>query len=379
MKVLILYAKVGNGHLKASEAIRDKLVERFPDAEIFFEDGLESSGALTNKLIIKGYAGLVKHMPDMYGKLYATTDSQKRSMIEDAYKVINKYLTIRLKRMLRKISPDVIVSTHPFITRMCAYLKKKKKTNAKLLSLVTDYGIHNMWVNDEKNIDCICVATEEMKYDCMEEYGIDNSKVFVTGIPVSDKFLTEYDKKEMLKELDLKENLPVFLFFAGGGLGLGDSEKILTELLQSKKEFQIVVVSGKNEKQKARFEEIVEEYSRRVVILGYTNRVPELMNIATAVITKPGGLTSTECLVMKKPMVIINPIPGQEEQNASYFVNNGTALEIYESDKISHIVNIIVEKKERLKQMEDMCENLRHPNASDEIVNLVNKLYNEKI
>jgi len=376
MKILILYAKVGNGHLKASEAIRDEINKRFPEAEIFFEDGLEYSGALTNKMIIKGYANLVKFTPDMYGKLYYSTDTQKRSVVDEAYKIVNRYLTIRLKRMLRKINPDVIISAHPFVTRMCAYLKRKGKTNASLITNLTDYGVHNMWVEGVKNIDKICVATEEMKKDCVEEYNINPEKVEVTGIPVSERFLKPMDKNVMLNELGL-EDKTTFLFFAGGGLGLGDSQEILSDFLNSNEDFQMIVVAGKNQKQKEKFEKMAEGNNKKIVILGYTDKVPELMNIATVVITKPGGLTSTECLVMRKPMVIINPIPGQEEQNAIYFVNNGTAVIMNEAEKISHIIDIIVNKKRRLEQMKEMCEVLRKPNAATQIANLANRLYNE--
>ena len=373
MKVLILYAKVGNGHLKASEAIRDEIKSKYPDCPVFFEDGLEYSGALTNKMIIKGYKNLVKYMPGTYGKMYYSSDTKERSMIDEAYKIINRYLTIRLKKMIRQTAPDVIISTHPFITRMCSYLRRKKKTPARLMTILTDYGVHNMWVDNSEYIDKICVATNEMKEDCIEEYDLKPDKVEVTGIPCSERFLKPLNKEETLNELGLKDKI-TFLFFAGGGLGLGDSQDIFEDMLKSKKDFQLVVVSGKNEKQKERFERMAKDYDRKVVILGYTDKVPELMNIATAVITKPGGLTSTECLVMRKPMLIINPIPGQEEQNAVYFSNNGTALIINEATKLSHVIEIIVNKPKRVEQMKEMCNDLRKPNAASQVASIAKRL-----
>ena len=373
MKVLILYAKVGNGHLKASEAIRDEIKSKYPDCTVFFEDGLEYSGALTNKMIIKGYKNLVKYMPGTYVKMYYSSDTKERSMIDEAYKIINRYLTIRLKKMIRQTAPDVIISTHPFITRMCSYLRRKKKTPARLMTILTDYGVHNMWVDNSEYIDKICVATNEMKEDCIEEYDLKPDKVEVTGIPCSERFLKPLNKEETLNELGLKDKI-TFLFFAGGGLGLGDSQDIFEDMLKSKKDFQLVVVSGKNEKQKERFERMAKDYDRKVVILGYTDKVPELMNIATAVITKPGGLTSTECLVMRKPMLIINPIPGQEEQNAVYFSNNGTALIINEATKLSHVIEIIVNKPKRVEQMKEMCNDLRKPNAASQVASIAKRL-----
>lgn len=374
MKVIIFYAKVGNGHLKAAEAIRDEFLKKYPDAEVIFVDGLENSGALTNKMIIKGYSNLVKHMPDMYGRLYYSTDNNNsKSMVDEAYKIVNRYLTIRLKKILRLYKPDVIISAHPFITRMCSYLKKKKKTGAKLLTILTDYGVHNMWVVNDENIDKVCVATEEMKTDCVNEYGLPEDKVSVTGIPCSDRFLKQMDKQEILASFGLSDTT-TFLFFAGGGLGLGDSEEMVKELLCSKEEFQLIIVSGKNQKQKEKFEEMVKMSNKKIVVLGYTDKVPELMAIATVVITKPGGLTSTECLVMRKPMVIVNPIPGQEDQNAIFFANNGTALLLNEATKLSHIINIVVNKPRRVEQMKEMCDVLRKPNAATQIVNIASRL-----
>lgn len=375
MRILILYAKVGNGHLKAAEAIYEEIKRKHPNATIYYEDGLESSSAMTNKLIVKGYAGLVKHMPEMYGKLYYSSDTQSKSMVDEAYKIVNRYLTIRLKKMLRKYSPDVIISVHPFITRMCSYLKKKGKTKAALMTVVTDYSIHNMWVINDAYIDKICVATNEMKQDCIEEYNIPETKVEVTGIPCNERFLKSLDKQSILNEFGLKDKT-TFLFFAGGGLGLGDSQEILQQLLASKEDFQLIVVSGKNEKQKEKFEEMKSNYSKDVCILGYTDKVPELMTTATVVITKPGGLTSTECLVMRKPMIVINPIPGQEEQNAVYFSNNGTALILNDAERLSHIIDIVVNKPKRIEQMKEMCSTLRKPNAAQQIVSIANRLAN---
>ena len=233
-----------------------------------------------------------------------------------------------------------------------------------------------MWLEENKYIDKFMVATSEMKGDCVREYDVDESKIVVTGIPVSPKFSVSYDKAAILNELGLVDNKTTLLFFAGGGLGLGKSEGIFEELVSSNYDFQIIAVTGKNEKQKARFEKIAASSYRNVAVLGYTNRVPELMYASDFVITKPGGLTSTECLAMKRPMIIINPIPGQEEQNSIYFTNNGTALRTYKNEPIEHVLDIAVNNKKRVEQMIEMCGVIGKPNSSKDIANEVIKLYN---
>lgn len=378
MKVLLLYAKVGNGHLKAAESIKSALESLEPNIEIDYEDGLEYSSALTNKLIVKGYASLARSAPKLYGTMYTRSDKESINTVGEINKMVNKALTIRLKKMLRKKKPDIIVSTHPFVSHMCAYLKRKGKTNAKIVSIVTDYGIHNMWLEENKYIDRLMVATSEMKSDCIRRYNVPEEKIIVTGIPVSPRFSMEYNKEEILSKLGLEMGKTTLLFFAGGGLGLGKSEGIFAELINSRYDFQIIVVTGKNEKQKTRFSNLASKCNKNIVVLGYTDKVPELMAASDFVITKPGGLTSTECLAMKKPMIIINPIPGQEEQNSIYFTNNGTALRTYKNEPIEHVLDIAVNNKQRVKQLEEMCAVIGKPNSSLDVAHEIIKLYKEE-
>ncbi len=377
MKVLLLYAKVGNGHLKAAESIRDTLKEIDDKIEIDYEDGLEYASYLTNKLIIKGYASLARSMPKVYGTMYTSSDTQDASTVREINKMVNKALTIRLKKMLRLKKPDIIISTHPFVSHMCGYLKRKGKTDAKIISVLTDYGIHNMWLEENKYIDKFMVATDEMKNDCVREYDVPEEKIVVSGIPISKKFSENFNKSEILTGLGLSCNKTTLLFFAGGGLGLGKSEGIFEELVGSSYDFQLVVITGKNEKQKERFEQIAFKANKNITVLGYTDKVPEIMSACDFVITKPGGLTSTECLAMCKPMIIINPIPGQEEQNSIYFTNNGTALRTYKNEPIDHVLDIAINNKVRVQQMIEMCKIIGKPNSSRTIANETIKLYKE--
>lgn len=376
MKVLMLYAKVGNGHLKAAESIKKALEDIDKNIQIDYEDGLEYSSQLTNKLIVKGYASLARNIPKLYGTMYTRSDKQDLNTVGEINKMVNKALTIRLKKMLRVKNPDVIISTHPFVSHMCAYLKKKRKTTAKIVSVMTDYSIHNMWLEGKEYIDKFMVATQEMKNDCIREYDVPEEKIVVSGIPVSTRFTEEFNKEEILNGLNLLSNKTTLLFFAGGGLGLGKSEGIFQELVESKYDFQLIAVTGKNEKQKKRFQKIANDSDKNITVLGYTDKVPEIMSVSDFVITKPGGLTSTECLAMKKPMIIINPIPGQEEQNSIYFTNNGTALRTYKNEPIEHVLDIAVNNKRRVEQMVEMCGYIGKPNSSATVAKEVMKLYN---
>ena len=374
LKILILYAKVGNGHYKAAEIIKNKLQKKYPDATIYFKDGLKQSSHLANLITVKGWQNISKYIPEIYGTIYSSSDTPDKGALESAYKLINKYLTIRIKRMLRELEPDVIFSTFHFATRMCAFLKKKKKTNAKIVSLITDYAPHNMWVADSQYIDKILVATDEMKENCVKKYGVQESKILVTGIPADERFFGKMDKAKILDEFGLDELSPIFLFFPGGGQGLGNSTETLKQLLRCKMQYQLVVIAGKNERLKVEFEEIAKEDARNIRVLGFTDKVPELMYVSEIVISKPGGLTTTECLISKKPMVIINVLPGQEEQNTTYMCNNGAAIRA-DDGELESVIKLLLEKPLRVQQMKEMCEVLRKPNAAEDIVDCLVEMY----
>lgn len=375
MKVLILYAKIGSGHLKAAEAIKEILEKNYNDITIVFKDGMEASKekSISNKFIIKSYLNITKYTPDIWGNIYNSSDKMDKTALKEMYDIINKTTIVRLKKIFKEEEPDIIISTHPFVTKMVAYLKEKRKIDTKFVTVVTDYGIHAMWIDEFKYIDKIFVATEKMKLDAIN-CGVDNEKIEVTGIPISGKFNIKHEKSNVLKNLNLDQNKKTFLFFAGGGLGVGKSKGIFKELLKEASDIQIIVVAGKNKKQKLIFDKIARRYNHNVKILGYVENVPELMSASDLVITKPGGLTSTECMIMKKPMIIINPIPGQEEMNAEYFTNNGAALWVHDKRQLKDMLYIIKNNPLRLKQMEEMCKELSTPYAADKIVTSIYKL-----
>lgn len=369
MKVLILYAKIGNGHFKAAEAIKQALEDKYKNVEIFFEDGLEYTSPATNKVIINSYQTLIRHNPELWGTIYQKADTKEKRAVSEINKTVNKMLTIRLKKMLRKIKPDVIVCTHPFISYMCAYLKRKKKTDSKLITVITDYATHCMWMEEHKQIDKFIVASLEVKKDLIE-FGIEKTKILDTGIPISPNFLKTYNKQQMLNKFGFEDKF-TFLFFAGGGLGLGRSSEVFESLLKSDKDFQVIAVTGKNEKQKIEFEEIMKRYNKKGHVIGYTNEVPALMNMADIVITKPGGITSSECLAMVKPILIINPIPGQEALNTLFFLNNGVAMKASDTEPILHVVDIIFEKPIRIEQMKEMCRILNKKNSAYDAAEII--------
>ena len=211
--------------------------------------------------------------------------------------------------------------------------------------------------------------------DYLISKNISQSKIFVTGIPISSRFLKTYDKKEILNEFNLEENKKTILFFAGGEFGLGKNRtlQIFEDLIKNFENIQVIAIAGKNEKMKLHFESIVKEYNREknVRVLEYTNKVPELMAISDLVISKPGGLTTSESLASNLPMIIINPIPGQEEENAEFLESKGTGIWIRKNDSPYEIFKDLFSNTTKLDNLKNNTKILAKKHSTEDICKIL--------
>lgn len=367
-KILIFYGSYGGGHLSAAKAINSYLEQKYEkDVEVKMVDCIEYINKYINKVSTEAYKELAKKAPWAWKRIYKQSQNGALSHISTT---TNKLMSTKLNTLLQEFKPDLVVSTHPFATQMCAYLKKKEKIDCKLATILTDYHIHPQWLVLSQYNNYFFVSNETMKIDMVKE-GIPEEKIFVTGIPVSERFLQEFDVDEIHKEFGLNPQKPTVLFFAGGEFGLGRNTTfmVLKALIRMYKELQVVAISGRNKKMNKKFNDLVESTNSgdRIKILEFTDKVPELMNISIGVITKPGGLTITECLVSKLPIVVINPIPGQEEENAEFLVNNNVAIWIKPEDKIARTLKYLSRNIEQLKLMSETAAKLSKPNATEDI------------
>lgn len=353
MKIIIFYASYGGGHLNAAKSIENYLQTNYPNFEIELIDCMKYVNIGIEKITTTAYKEITKKMPWAWGKLYA--DSQKGILAHISSRT-NKLFAIKLLKLLREKKPDIIISTHFFGSQMCSYLKRKGKITSKLATILTDFAPHGQWLIGSDNIDYYFVAHHGMKNYLISQ-NISEEKVFVTGIPISNRFLLNFNKQEILDNFNLPENKKNILFFGGGEFGLGKTRtvEIFESLIKNSTNYSIIAVAGKNEKMKQQFQNIVEKYQKQenIRVLGFTNQVPELMHISEFVVTKPGGLTTSESLACNLPMVIINPLPGQEEENAKLLVKNGIAIWIKKDDNpkeifekfLAHPENLIIMKK----------------------------------
>ncbi len=373
MNILIFYASYGGGHLNAAKSINEYLQKNYNDLHVELIDCMKYINKTIEKVTTKAYTEMAKKAPWAWGRIYS--DAQKGPLAHITSRS-NKFMAIKLLKLLREKQPDLIISTHPFGSQMCSYLKRKGKIHAKIATIMTDFAPHDQWLVGSDFTDYYFVAHDNMKKYLMDK-GISSKNIFVTGIPLSNRFLKSYDKKEILKELNLEIDKKTILFFGGGEFGLGKTRtiEIFENFVKYCTDMQIIAIAGKNEKMKHAFDNIVSKYDRKnnIIVFEYTSQVPEFMSISDLVVTKPGGLTTTESLASELPMVIINPIPGQEEENAKFLVENGIAIWIKKEDNVQEVLENLFLNPETLENMKQNTKKLAKLHSTQEICEILLK------
>jgi processive 1,2-diacylglycerol beta-glucosyltransferase len=236
--------------------------------------------------------------------------------------------------------------------------------------VLTDYAPHEIWFGSKDAVDLFFVAHDRMRAEMIRR-GIEPDKIHVTGIPVSARFQKDYSKDALCGALGFSPDKPTVLYFPGGEYGLSSGIKNFVNLLNLDMELQIIAITGRNKRLRTNFERLAAKAGKKTCVLGYTDRVAEFMKLADVVVAKPGGLTTTECIVSNVPMVAVSPIPGQEEQNAGYLVNSGQGLWAHKDENPAELVKELLESPLRIGQIKAMQKDRARPNAAEDICRIL--------
>jgi len=324
MRILIATVTAGAGHLQAAAALEEAWRTVQPRDLVRRLDVLEFTPRLYRRMYVEGYVKLVAHAPELWGLVFSKTDNpvlvRKLTRLRRA---LAKVTATRFTREVRRFQPDAVLCTHymplEIFGRLKAKAAKRRQAPPFIVSIVTDFEAHALWM--EPGVDLYCVAAEETKARLVAR-GAAPANVAVTGIPVAQKFSGPIDVAAVRKRMGLRDDLPVLLVLSGG-FGMGPVTEILGELNKLAQPVQIVVVCGRNEE--LRRELAVLDRRHPTHVLGFVTHMHELMAAADLVITKPGGLTTSEALAMGKPIFVLNPIPGQEAANSDFLLEHGAA------------------------------------------------------
>ena len=199
-KILILYAAYGGGHLSAAKSIKEYIYNNFENVETNIVDCIKYINKALDKITTGAYKEMAKKAPWAWKQVYYHSEKGALSKISST---TNKVISRKLKNLFEEYSPDLVISTHPFGTQMTSYLKRKGKINCKLATILTDFAPHDQWLVGNEYCDYFFVSNNSMKTSLVNDFKIPDEKVFVTGIPLSSKFSSNFDKDEIYKMFNL--------------------------------------------------------------------------------------------------------------------------------------------------------------------------------
>lgn len=386
-KILIMSASTGGGHNRAARAIKEELESRTIDnmsIECEIVDSLKLVNNTMDKVISRGYEKSAIYTPKAYGSVYRFSETSLASKNEFKGNPLTSLMARKFKKLLDDSKPDLIIGTHPFPMIALSTLKKhndlysltlgdsfhKNKVDIPpMISVLTDYTSHSTWIQNE--IDYYIVGHEYVKELLVYE-GVHSEKVKAFGIPVEKSFLHHRDRETVLNEFGLSsDKLTVLLM--GGSFGAGNIKETLEELLTVDRDFQILVITGRNEHLKDKISKMLEStpHNKNICLLGYTNKMNDILASIDVLISKPGGLTTTEALLNDVPMIVPYFIPGQEEENLDFLTNCGAALRTTKKYSLPVLLKVLIDDPSRLNMLRKNIKSIRKFNSAVNISNLV--------
>ncbi len=365
-RVLILSASAGAGHLRAAEALKFAFTNLNAAGEIRHVDTLDYTNKIFRHLYSQTYLEMVKSAPEMLGWLYDYLDQPWKK--ERRRLALDRLNTRPFIKLLKQYRPDITVCTHFLPAEIISWLKAKDRIARPPAIVVTDLDIHAMWLCH--NYERYFVPLEETRVH-LEKLGIPATKISVTGIPIDPVFAQKKNKAEMRRKHDLGPDRTTILVSAGG-FGVDSLEHVITSLMELKHEAQVVAIAGRNEELRTRLTSAVNNAKKNsrvaVKIIGYTTEMDEYMSASDLILGKPGGLTTSEALAKGLVLVIVNPIPGQEERNSDHLLEEGVAIRCNNLPALAYKIDGLLDDQKRLDQMRRNVRRLAKPNAASEIV-----------
>lgn len=361
-KIMIMTASVGCGHDRVAKVIEKQLLDKHENIEIKIVDFIDIFPPTMGQFIKGAYLKMVDKAPNWYNLLYKlTAKSGQKNKVSSIFTY--KYKK-KICALIRTFNPHMVLFTNPFPLILVSQLKRKNKIHTYTASIITDYTAHSVWL--DSTVNSYFVGSNILKKEMMDR-GINTFKIHVTGIPIDEKFNIPVNREEKMAELELDVNLPTVLIM-GGGLGLGPIEEILETTDKIDRPLQLIVVAGKNESLKYELENRMYNQKHNVKVFGFCSNIHELMECSHLLISKAGGLTMAEAVAKKLPILVFDPIPGQEVKNAQYFSNIGAAMYLKNLEEVKNAIDELLYKRPKKRQeMIGCCSMICKPYAAEEV------------
>lgn len=364
-KILIVYATAGEGHKRAALALKDAMEALNPaDVRVQTVDSLDYTNRFFKWFYPRSYIFMVTCIPTVWGLFYYTLDLKwLYPLTATVRRIINKCNTGRFEKFIKEFQPDLILSTHFLAGEVVSSLKRRRAINTRLITCVTDFGMHSFWYSPQT--DAFCAGFAETKSELVRKWKISPEKVHVTGIPIHGKFYVTKNKYEICGRHGLAKDLFTVLI-TGGGFGVGPIVDLVKNLLELALPIQVLVVCGHNDKLKKQVDQLsaISRQPSAVKTFGFIDYVNELMEASDLGITKAGGLICSESLAKGLPLIIIAPIPGQESRNCKLLLKNRAAFKINKPCELKKIVSSVYRNTEILKEMRVSIRSIKRENPA---------------
>lgn len=346
-----------------------------PDAYVEHVDILKLTNPLFRRCYGKGYFDVVNVAPELVRFLYNQTDKPDSGhwwSAAEFRKFVGRLNMGRYIDLLTTQHWDVVINTHFLPPEIISYLRRHGQVHFPQVTVVTDFDVHRLWIHSP--CDHYFTATPEGRVN-IAATGVPPENITVVGIPIDPVFRTKKTRSDCRNLHGITSDRPVVLQMAGGQ-GFGPTEAVHHGLLSCEVPLEIIATAGRNEKLQKRLGDIPCPDRHRRTVLGFTSKMDELMLAADIVITKPGGLTTSESLARGLAMMVIDPIPGQEERNCDFLLENGVAVKVNNFASLAHKLAGILNDPGRLESMRRASARLGKPEAAFDIARAVLRLIN---
>ena len=363
MNFLILSITAGEGHNSTARAIQSELEKRGADCTIL--DTFDYISPEFAKFISEGYLLVTEKAKYAYKLGYRLAEKRRTSDHEfTPSSLIKRVVSDELSDFIRADHYDAILFTHPFPGIMLDIMKDKRMIDTSTVGILTDFTFHPYWEDCTSN-DYV-VVPDRLLLPQARRKGFRDDQILPLGIPINPKFSESMTKQEARRFLGIDEELTTFLIM-GGSMGYGNMAENVRKIdaLDAGRDFQLIVVCGNNAEMKAEIDEIAKTARHKMLVTGFVKTIPQMMDASDAIITKPGGLTTSEALAKRLPMIIANPIPGQEERNAEFLLNNGCAFATSKTCPVDECMYQLLSSDVRLDTMRECIGAIAKPGSAE--------------
>jgi len=352
--------------LAAAAALEEAWKALRPRDAVERVDVLQFVSKLQRRLYAEGYVKLVENAPEIYGMAFRKTDDAKKALRDKTFRRTLAYgANKRFVEYLTKFKPDVVLCSHYLPLEILDYIRAKRPEPHPLtVCVVTDLEAHAFWI--EPFVDFYCVATEDTKAS-LAARGVKEADIEATGIPIAARFAAPVDARAVRRRYGWRDDLPALLALSGG-FGMGPVAETLEQLDKVSTEFQTIVVAGRN--QELRQALAAQDRKHPTDVLGFCANMHELMTVADLILTKPGGLTTSEAMAIGRPLCIVQPIPGQETANADYLLERGAAIKVNRLEDLPFRLEQLISSP-KLKDMAKAAAAIGRPQAARAVAQAV--------